>query len=335
LRDSPVTATPFQLAALSLITLESPAGFTGVAAQRRPGTVRWDSTEPVGTSRFILSRNQNLSNPVSSVDNPPRAITLPALTEGTYYWTIRAQTPSGVSISPSRPASFQVSPVSLPKIVLDSPSSFTEAEAQTRPGTVRWSSGEVVGNSRFILSRNANPLTGTPIRSVSNPPRSITLPALTAGTYYWTVQAQTPDGFDLSPAAPASFRVLPVTPLARPQALHPERNSVIDSAYVQRNRNITFSWSPVAEANAYHFRLLRPGAPTPIVDTSPSPETSYRLENMALLENGEFIWQVEALIIRPNGTVERRGETAEYRFGVSIPQPGAPALNNPGTLYGL
>ncbi|MDR3167454.1 MAG: FecR family protein, partial [Treponema sp.] len=85
------------------VTLQSPpdgAVFEGLAAYRQPETVRWSSAEALVSGRFILSRNRNFTGqPVTVLDDPPTAITLPPLTEGDYYWTIRAETTDGVDIS--------------------------------------------------------------------------------------------------------------------------------------------------------------------------------------------------------------------------------------------
>jgi hypothetical protein len=290
----------------------------------------------VGSSRFVLSRDPNpLSGaPIQSIDNPQWNILLPRLTEGTYYWSIRAFTPDGFDISPAQPASFRVLPVSIQTVALESPPTFPGLEARQGGGTIRWSSAEPVENSRFILSRSAD-LSGAPILSLDNPSRTVTLPRLTEGTYYWTIQAQTSDGFDITPRQPASFRVLPVPLLAPPREIQPEQNSRIDTGYLQRNRNITFSWTAVAGANGYIFTLYRAGSPEPLIRSAPVSQARYQLEDLSILENGDFLWQVEALNLSVDGTVEQHGERGEFRFTLSIPQPGAPVLQNPGILYGL
>jgi hypothetical protein len=324
-------------AVLSAPSPESPGGRLLLDASS-PVVFRWRAVPGAAAYAFALYRGAPGSGGAPVYENPGAAenalsLSQAALEPGDYYWTVRALAPGGGVLrdSPAAASPFQLALPAL--ITLESPASFTGLEAQRQPGTVRWRSSEPVGSSRFILS--PNPDLSNPVSSVDDPPGTITLPRLTGGTWYWTIRAETPEGINITPSRPASFQVTAIPPLARPQAVHPERNAVIDPAYVRQNRSITFSWSPVAGANAYRFRLLRTGSSAPIVDTSPLPGTTYRFENMALLENGEFVWQVEALILGPGGTVERRGETAEYRFTVSIPRPGAPALNNPGTLYGL
>lgn len=158
-------------------------------------------------------------------------------------------------------------------------------------------------------------------------------------------------------AAPPSREAPPSVPLpGRPEALRPSHNAVIDAAYIQRNLSrdlasgfFMFNWKAVPGANAYSFELYRAKPPerpagdgtdgdagmVPLISVPLSPDTGYRLENLAVLENGDYIWRLTALSIAPDGTVERRGETAEYRFTFSVPRPGAPALTVPETLYGF
>jgi hypothetical protein len=204
---------PLSITRVSLDFPQTGYTYTGVDALRRPGSAQWSSEERIGTSRFILSRNADLSGtPVLELNNPGRSIALPQLSEGTYYWTIQATTPEGIDIS-ATPQTFRVLPISATLISLDSPAaghSYSGLDALRRPGTIRWSSTETIGDSHFILSRNAN-LSGEPVLELSNPGKTITLPQLGEGTYYWTIQATTPEGIDISATSPRSFRVLPVS----------------------------------------------------------------------------------------------------------------------------
>ncbi|MDR1399604.1 MAG: hypothetical protein LBJ41_06770, partial [Treponema sp.] len=203
---------PLSITHVSLDFPQTGYTYTGVDALRRPGTAQWSSEERVGASRFILSRSADLSGtPVLELNNPGRSITLPQLSEGTYYWTIQATTPEGIDIS-ANPQTFRVLPVAATPVTLDTPVTgytYTGMDALRRPGTIRWSSTETIGDSRFILSRNAN-LSGEPVLELSNPGKAITLPQLSEGTYYWTIQATTPEGIDIS-ASSRSFRVLPLS----------------------------------------------------------------------------------------------------------------------------
>ncbi|MDR3170613.1 MAG: hypothetical protein LBU17_03175 [Treponema sp.] len=340
---SPPPPAPVPSVPVSPVSLEFPeAGhrFSGIEAQRQPIAVRWKAAGPIGKFRFILSRNPNLLQgmPVLESTDPSRAIILSKLTSGTYYWTIQAETPEGLDISAARPAYFQVLPVS--PVSLEFPEAghrFSGIEAQRQPGTVRWSSVETVGTSRFILSRNPDLLWGTPILEITDPGRSIILPRLAPGTYYWTIRAETLEGLDISAPGPSSFLVLPIPLLPRPQGMLPVDRYKIDAAQVQKSRDIIFTWDLVPGANAYIFTLL-PDTHTlerkPLIHSEPLFKTAYVIEDMAILDVGHFIWQVEALYIAKDGVIEQRGTIGEQRFTIDIPSLVNPKLGVNGIIYG-
>jgi hypothetical protein len=111
---------------------------------------------------------------------------------------------------------------------------------------------------------------------------------------------------------------------------------VIDSETLRKSRTIVFSWEPAAGADAYAFALFREtgsGERQSIVSFR-GPETSYTLENLSLLDLGRFVWQVEAVSLRDDGTVLRNGIPGENRFVIDIPLPDIPRGRDPGVFYG-
>jgi hypothetical protein len=116
----------------------------------------------------------------------------------------------------------------------------------------------------------------------------------------------------------------------------PENGQVINNKTLLESRTIVFNWNPVAGADTYVFTLFREtgsGERQSIV-SSRGPETSYTLEDLSLLDLGRFVWQVEALSLRDDGTVLRSGIPGENRFVVDIPLPDIPRGQDPGVFYG-
>ncbi|GHV35908.1 hypothetical protein AGMMS49546_00200 [Spirochaetia bacterium] len=196
---------------------------------------RWRAVSGAGSYLFRLYRG---TGPAGNANQPLFETTvsremIPAMDwsrygNGDYFWTVQAMAEenrlqsrrTGLTAN----ASFTVQ--NLRPISLDYPPQNTVIKGLTAanlPTMVRWSTAETVGTSRFILSRNANPLRGTPVMTINNPGREIRLNRLEPGTYYWTVQGENRDGFDISPAAPGTFRVLPVAapPVAAPPLAAP------------------------------------------------------------------------------------------------------------------
>jgi hypothetical protein len=137
------------------------------------------------------------------------------------------------------------------------------------------------------------------------------------------------------PPVPPPVPVKPVPPPPLPMASgrKPEGGYVINHDILRESRTIVFSWDPVAEADAYIFTLFHeaePGRRRSIV-SSESPETSYTLEDLSLLDLGRFVWQVEAVSREADG---RRGIPGENLFTVDIPQPDTPRGRAPEALDG-
>jgi len=204
--------------------------------------------------------------------------------------------------------------------------------ALRQPTTFNWSTtAQQITSSRFILSRNANPLQGTPARVISNPSRTININNLEEGTWYWTVEIRTQDGRSAN-APVRRLQVLPIPLLPAPGNLQPPNRGRIGFAELQAQRSIIFRWSQVQGANAYIFTFNHESG-RQIIRTTINGNTSYIINNMSLLDRGTFIWHVEALNIR-NGVIEQRGAINESTLIIDIPAPGPIQIEDTGILYG-
>jgi hypothetical protein len=324
------------------ISLVSPAGtIPGINALRSGISANWTTTEPLRASRFILSRNPDplQGTPVMDVRNPVSPIELPRpLNEGTYYWTVLAETEDGYTASARSPASFQVSAITLPPVELVSPANGAQIQlAETRvAGLVQWTSTETPARSRFVLSRNPNPLAGTPILDIQNPPRMINLPELLPGDYYWTVTGTTPEGYNIAARSPSMFRILPEPPLPAVRYLAPATGEAIRPETVRESRRVVFRWEAVEGANEYVFTLWRDGStPETLVENRATNSTSIVFDDLPrLAEGGVFVWKVTARYRAENGRVERDGLESESRFTLDLPRPSRGQAYPPDVLYG-
>jgi hypothetical protein len=267
--------------------------------------------------------------------NPPFTVPLPPLPPGTYYWTVEAKSPGGLDMSPLEPFSFRVLPVRLEALSLDSPpegSLISAEDAQTRPGRLEWSSVEKPAFSRLILSREPDPRAGVPVMDLLDPSPAVSLPPLLPGTYYWTVEARTSEGFDLSPEKPGMFRVAPFPPLEAPRGMIPREGSTVQ---LGKNGTLNFSWEETEGANGYVLSLFKEENPgEPLFRTEPRAGRAYIHRDISALEEGNFFWRLEPLRTGPGGVVLRRGEPGQCRFRIIVPQPASPQPGVPGTLYG-
>jgi hypothetical protein len=327
-RSSPLSAVRYFNADENLIVFESvfpPDNY--IVNDTRFGDLyfQWNSNLE-SPSHFQLARDSSFSTLL--IDNIMNETMLRPgpqlgrLAEGAYYWRV-TNTVNGKNIeSAARLLTVQEAS----RITLESPIPGAEIDGLSAGRgqiLVSWTSGEALLNARLIVLRG-----GEIVFEQQNPGRTVTLPSLSEGVYTWTIQAETAGGFDISPALPSNFRVAPVPRLPVPTGLRPESGQNFGADYLRVSRGISFSWNPVAGANAYIFRLYPYGriGGSPIVSTSPLYDTSYTISDLTVLDAGGFVWQVEAVSVSPNGAIEQSSPAAESRFVININVPSAPKL---------
>jgi hypothetical protein len=226
-------------------------------------------------------------------------------------------------------------PVSL-SLLSPAPGASLPGLTALRQQTVfRWDSDGNIARSRFILSRNSDPLQGRPAVEIVNPDRTVRLNRLGEGVYYWTVEARSTDGL-ISAAAARQLRVMPIPLLPAPGNLRPAGGYRIGIEELKTQTDIVFSWSAVQGANAYIFTLYEEigNGRRQIVSRPPESRTSWTMENFRALGRGAFVWQVEAVNRNSANVVEQRGMVGEGTFTLDVPTPGTVRFEDPGILYG-
>jgi hypothetical protein len=227
------------------------------------------------------------------VEGASVSISMDDYDEGTYYWSVQGfvDEKAGSSRRTGLMSLEEFNFRTTRNVALDYPPAGTELpgrEAMRRGGTVRWSSIDTPGQARFILSRNRN-LSGPRIMDLNNPGNTVTLPSLTAGDYYWTIQARTAGGIDISAERPSWFRVLP------PQAEAVTLVSPSDGAEVPGldalRRPGTVRWSSAEKTRNVRFVLSRnANLSRPLAETV-NPPASVTLPRLAA---GDYYWTIRA-----------------------------------------
>jgi hypothetical protein len=307
----------------------------------------WDPSPGAEYYQFKLYHEADRNRTVyerNFLEETALSLALDTYPEGNYFWTVqgfvsenaRSTRITGL-IAEGGFTARKIRPVSLD--YPDDGESVPGLRAWFEPGTVGWNTVEPPAASRFILSRSRD-FSGPPVTVINNPPQSITLPKLRDGAYYWTIRAETADGFDISARFPRSIRVLPVPLLPAAANRRPADGARVTETDLKQDRRIVFSWDSVPGATEYLFTLEgEPG--TVLLREGPFAETGFVLEDLALLDVGTFIWRLEAVMTEPvrerredTGEIFQRGEVAENRFTVDFVRPDVPALPEPGVLYG-
>jgi len=245
-----------------------------------------------------------------------------------------APVPASTAVSVPAPASapaVKPAPSQPKRITLESPSNETTLQGLTalRQQTVfRWSSDEAVAKSRFVLSRNSNPLAGQAAIEISDPNRTIRIDRLAEGVWYWTVEAQTPEGLNISAQTPRRLRVLPISLLPAPQDRQPADGYHVGIEELKKV-TIEFKWLQVQGANGYIFTLYQESGGTrrQITRIGPENRTSWTTE-LKTLGRGNFVWQVEAVNIGQKNDIEQHGNPGVNNFVIDIPSPGPVRIIN-------
>jgi hypothetical protein len=308
----------------------------------RPGTNIQFTWQPVAEAdyyQFKLYRGDQIVFENLALESTAQSYAMNDISVGNYRWTVQPfiAENSGKVMRDGLIAASNFSAAALQRVSLDYPLSGQQYEglrALENPDSVRWSSREPVGTSRFILSTNQNPLANprSIIVDTRNSGNIIRLPSLQEGTYYWTIIADARDGGDISAVRASSFRVLPIPLLPAPSLISPENNHVFGLTELAENRGIHFSWQPVTGANRYVISIYTQdnfGNITPLIENQSLSGTSYNFTNMSLLDTGTFFWRLKAQNQRTNGTVIQEGNSAESTFTVDLPPLAAPKAIKP------
>ncbi|MCL2411355.1 MAG: hypothetical protein FWC97_06895, partial [Treponema sp.] len=127
----------------------------------------------------------------------------------------------------------------------------------------------------------------------------------------------------------------PVQEITTPANRLPITGTRIGIERLRVQQYIDFSWNAVPGANAYIFTLFEQTgtARRQIIRSQHENRTSFRLDNLSVLSNGIFVWQVEAVSIGHNGSIDQLSSPGENILVIDIPLPQVQAIR-PGVLYG-
>ena len=228
--------------------------------------------------------------------------------------------------------------VNNPITLLQPRSGFALSNDPLSPSSVMWSTELPVQHSRVIFSRDPEPAKDPRaiVQYVDQGVTAINIPPLGEGIWYWTVLGETLEGRNVSAAAPFWFSLLSLPLLSSPQYIRPGNNELITLKQLTAERKIIFQWKQVPEANAYIFSLYGNSSKQELlVFSSPLPETSFVLTDLAVLNMDKYVWQVEAVMVGRNGAIERRGIIQQQVFMIDIQRSDDLHIIRPSTTYGL
>ena len=321
---------------------------------------QWDNIDNVSSYILEVSDSSEFTSAVIRRQSQITSYTDSSLGEGTWYWRVKPEFPfvyigdsifSQVSFFRIEQGEEQEEETELaewlvrevppdlrppPELHLRTPVQRARINGLTalRQQTVfAWECEAELVKSRFVLSRNANPF-DQPAVEIFNPDKNISGIRLDVGTWYWNIEVETEDGFTVMAAEHGILQVMAITLLPAPQNLQPAGDHRYITSDLRMRRNIRFTWQAVNGANAYIFTLYQQTASgrRQIVRSQPITRTNYVLDDLRVLDRGTFIWQVEAINRRQDGTIDQRGEIAERSFVMDFVLPSPIQVEGTGVI---
>lgn len=298
----------------------------------------WKPVSGADLYQFCLYSTENKNEFIVSeyVRQASMMIDMAKYANGSYGWSVQAlaeETPySSRRFSPMADSEFRI--VQLRRAILEYPADGAMIDgirALANPETVRWSCEQELKQSVFTLSKNPNGYSN-PIVSINNPEKSIKLPRLEPGVYYWTIRATNSSGANSTAAKPRSFTVGRILNLAAPRITSPAAGRVYGPAQIRVSRRIDFAWNPVPLATNYTITIRNDRGEVLVSKTL--KETRFTIPDMAELKRGRFTYTVQASQLLPDGTLARRSDISSSAFTIDLPIAGDIIIDDTGVLYG-
>lgn len=269
----------------------------------------WSPVEGVSYYNFEASLFADFTNPMITRQTAATFLVEHDLPQGLWYWRVKpvfSPLFEGVPVF-SAPASFrieqayQLAPeenlvaLILPEAVSQQP--VPEPDPEPEPAAI------------VVQAPPAAPVVAAPaVRPAPPPPRP-----------------------QVTPAA-----VAPPPLLGEPVIRWPAAGYRINFQDLRITRRIDFAWQPVQGANAYILTLYHQqgGVRRQVFRTEPLQRTEWVLDNLSLLEQGTFVWNVEAVNINTLGVIQNRGRVSERTFVVDIPLTGSIQIGDIEVIHG-
>lgn len=312
----------------------------GVATGERTH-FEWEEIEGADSYRFRIYDENNMANPVyedNLVTENFIDVDLSELQNGDYIWTLQANAieseRSTRFTGDTAKNEFGVRKIFPARLTFPADGEVKDGiEEFTDPMKAKWECEEEEYAAIFRLYKEMPDGTYKTIQTVQNPAQTVKMPRLEHGSYKWSVEARTPDGFDVS-SSENKFTVTKIPPLKEPLLLSPRHQSSISAKTLKRNKAVNFSWKSVPDATGYII-TVRDRSGKVVARSNTRKKTSFSLKSINTLSRGRFTWTVEARQTLKDGTIIRKTASRSANFVIDIPVIREVKLKETGELYGL
>jgi hypothetical protein len=203
-------------------------------------------------------------------------------------------------------------------------------DALRRGILLKWDAPDIPEDSELtVYSRS----TGRAVYTKTNPAKEILVPALGNGRYSWTLKGSL-RGFDISAPGYGYFTVDPIPLLNTPQVLEPQEGYSLGPEQLRISRELRFDWEPLEGANRYKAEIRRKGNGEILYSTGLIRQTEFILEDVSILDKGEFEWTLHGEYRNSKGIIEQNGEYGKFHFSIDLPNIDKLNLNQGDVYFG-
>ncbi|MDR0587257.1 MAG: hypothetical protein LBG26_08465 [Treponema sp.] len=316
-------------------------------ANRQDSYFTWKQEDDAAYYTFLLSRQEDLSNPLIRKQERDNYYVLNAreegLAPGRYYWGV-FQTDMGGNNSAFSQAQTLIVMAGAPPERTAQPESVVQPESAapspvpTPEETAPEPPAAPISPAAALPERTPPPekiapvSPAAPITSAAAPPEQRVQPESTPRPV-----SPIPETIPETPmvsTTPAAAVPQPgvLQPLSAPRNLRPAEGYTLTEEIILRDRRIIFSWEQIPGAAGYTFILYQNegGANREILRRTALRTPSFTLTDLTVLDVGEFVWQVEA----ESSGAGQRSEAATSRFRVNLDEIETSESRESGVMFG-
>lgn len=312
---------------------------------RTPFEFKWNVVEGADYYQLKIYRNGNkeevlYERNLIEANTPTTAsieVNLENYAEITYGLSLQAfrEETATQSRSSSYIGDYTFSVVKIKPIVLVTPEDGIQIdgiEAVKKPSSVRWSYvGSTTKSALVIYKGKVDPK--NKVVEIKNPERTVQLPRLYEGKYFWTVTGETGDGFDVSADGYRTFSIGAIPKLAEAQVVSPKNRMDFNKEYFKAKRVIEFEWRPVAGADRYVLKVYDKSKKLVVDKTFEKNVTKFAITDFSNMSVGNYTWTLEAQSLF-EGYLFQNGKEVKQSFKIDLQDIKKPQTHDGGVRYG-
>ncbi|MBQ0002989.1 MAG: FecR domain-containing protein [Treponema sp.] len=225
--------------------------------------------------------------------------------------------------------------VKIKPIALISPQNSVNIDgiaAIKHPSVVKWNYVGTTSKSELLIYKGKIEPASL-VHRIENPEKTVQLPRLYEGKYFWTVTGMTDDGYDVSADEYRVFTIGAIPKLPEPQIVMPKNKMNFNKEYFITQRKIDFEWHSVSGADRYVFKLYDKSRKVVYEKVFEKNVTKFTIDDFSKMSVGNFTWTLEAQSMY-EGYLFQNGNIVKQTFKIDLPNIKTPKTFDAGVRYG-